>query len=66
MFYSTGLHFNGRLIAFPANNWLWLKCITVGNTQTYYDPATIMAIKDFIVWDSTLMAGSYPCCQIID
>jgi hypothetical protein len=42
-----GLYFNGRLLALPVNIELGWKQMAVANEQTYYDTATITAIKSF-------------------
>jgi hypothetical protein len=41
---------NGRLRACPANIRLVRKGLAVANALAYYDTATIMAIKSFIVF----------------
>ncbi len=40
---------SGRLQVFPTNIWLDLKWVEVANTLAYYDTATIITVKSFIV-----------------
>jgi hypothetical protein len=51
----TGVQNNSRQLALPSNNGLVWKCMTVANTQAYYDTATITGVKSFI-------AGSWAMC----
>jgi hypothetical protein len=44
-----GPHSNGRLLALPTNIRLGFKWMAVANTLAYYDAATIIAVKCFIV-----------------
>ncbi len=44
-----GLHYNCWLLALPANIRLGWKGMAVTNALAYYDMATIMALKVFIV-----------------
>jgi hypothetical protein len=49
----TDFHFNGRLLALPANISLGWKQVAVANTLAYYGTATITTVKGFIVQDPT-------------
>ncbi len=44
-----GLHFNGMLLAFPANIRLGWKRMAMANTLAYNNTATNIALKSFIV-----------------
>ncbi len=43
------LHSNGRFLALPSNVRLVWKWVQVANTLTYYDAATITAVRSVIV-----------------
>jgi hypothetical protein len=45
----TGLHSNIRLLALPTIIRLGWKLMEMPNTLAYYDTATIMSVKSFIV-----------------
>ncbi len=44
------LHFNGRLLALPANGRQGWKLMALQNTLAYYDAVEIAVVKSFKVW----------------
>jgi hypothetical protein len=44
----SGAHLQGRLLALPTNSRLGWKGLTLSNALTYYEKASLMAVKSFI------------------
>jgi hypothetical protein len=63
----TKLHFNGRLLALPANIRLRWKLMAVACTLAYYVTATITAVKSFIVKaPGLIVAGKFVKSFIVE